>query len=102
MKKRPKKRYYSKEHILRDIDAANARVLKLMKEAEEMDRAADIMFETDVLYESAKFRRIKASDLRRSAARIRDKRIKRLKEKLAEIQTLELPGIESPDQSISA
>lgn len=102
MNKRRKKRYYSKEHILRDIEAANAKAVALLKEAAEMDRTADIMFQTDVLYESAKFRRIKASDLRRSAARIREKRIKHLKEKLAEIQTLELPGMESPDKSISS
>lgn len=99
----PKKRYYTAQQIRADIDKWKAKARGLMDSAAALDLKADQFFKAGEEYkEDAVWHREQAKKKRASALRIEHRKLVRLKEKLAEFYTKELPGMETEDHSIQA
>lgn len=102
MKKR-KKRYLTANQIMEEIEKYQAKALSLQQRAELADKVAKDLCQKESLYEDGVLRSELAKQLRKSAARILDTRLPRLKQKLSEMNTRLLPGvIEDEDESVQA
>lgn len=99
--KKPKRRYYTAHEIRKDIARYQEKALKLQREAEAEEKIAAALYKKGPLHaELTGFHAETAEKLRQSAARIYDKKLPRLKEKLAEFDTDLLPGLGITDRSI--
>lgn len=103
MPKREKKRWMTANQIRDAIDEYKARAQNLMDTAATQDLKADRLYETQDprLAEDASFAREQAKKMRRSAQRIYEIKLVKLKQRLAEWSTELLPGVISDgDRSI--
>lgn len=99
--KRPKKRFFTLQHILDEIDRYKQKRIRLMEQAMKIDCDADALKVQGPRYaEDLAYKRIQAKKLRESAMNILNKKIPYLKEKMAEFQTPQLPGVDNGDKSI--
>lgn len=98
--KKPKKRYHTIQQITREIDAAHAKVEKLLKMADNLDHVADGLIQAGpALEEDAAGKREEADKLRKQAFRLEQNRIPHLKQKCGEFLTGQLPFMDD-DPSI--
>lgn len=97
------KRYTTKQQILDDIDKAKAESLRLLADAAKIDEAAHALFRVDSMIEDAVMKREEAKRLRTRAAGLIEVRCRKLRDKLAEFDTLPFPFLEdaSVDASLS-
>lgn len=103
MKKRTKKRYNTANDIRDDIERYLAKMKRFQEIAEGLEVRADLMMRTgDNMVENSAYCRKQADKARRSAARIQEVKLKRLKEKLSEWMTPPLPGVGITERSISS
>lgn len=99
--KRPKRRFLTANEIRDEIDRYRAKALKLMQSADALDIAARELMKVDTMVEDAKYKASQARKCRTSAARIIEKKLPRLKEKLSEFLTEPLkPIIPDGDRSV--
>jgi hypothetical protein len=100
--KKPKRRFETANQIRDEIDKYKAKANKLMDSAAAYDLKADELFKTGNLEVApdAEFARETAKKRRRSAARIMERRLPKLKDKLAEFATELLPGKVVEDRSV--
>lgn len=101
--KRKKRRYFTANEIRDAIDLYKVKAQKFSESADAYDLKADELFRTNdpKLAEDAGFAREIAKKRRRSANRIKDKKLPYLAQKLAEWSTDLLPGMGS-DRSVEA
>jgi len=90
-RKRPKKRFFTASQVREDISRYQAKARKFLESAAALDLKADRLSNVG-LSEDATYDREQAKKARRSAARIEEKKLPYLKQKLSEIMTPELPG----------
>lgn len=101
--KKKKKRYETIQQITREIDAAHAKVEKLLKQAEALDAEANMLLASGPGFsEDVATRREQAIKLRKQAFRLEQNRIPFLKGKCGEFLTGVLPLIDNGDKSIQA
>ena len=101
--KRVKRRYNTANEIRDDIDKYKAKAIRLTEQAEDEERYAKKFLEAGPDHkEDYAFCKEKAKKLRRSSARIVDKKLVYLKEKMAEWQTPPLPGTGIEGRDIQA
>lgn len=99
-RKKQQKRFFTKDHIIREIDAQKEKHRVLLERAEGLDLNADELLKHADTAEDGKYKRMEANKTRRSAMRILEKKLPYLRMKLAEFQTMKLPGMDDGDQSI--
>lgn len=99
--KKPKKRYHSPEEIMREIDGCYDRMSRLTKQSLALESAAEELMTVPNMVEDAKYKRAQALKCRKAVFRILEKKLPRLKCKLAEMMTDPIPGF-LPDRSVSA
>ena len=87
-------RYNTANDIRDKIDKYKAKAQKLMDSAAAMDLKATEFFKAGTEFaEDAAWHREQAKKKRKQAARIRDNTLETLKAKMAEFQTMIMPGI---------
>lgn len=91
--KKPKARYFTANQIRDKIDQYKRRQRALMDSAAALEYRADLLIKHPLTAEDAVFAREQAKKKRRASARIEDKSLVKLKEKLAEFNTETIPGI---------
>jgi hypothetical protein len=98
----PPKRYTDEAQIIKDIDRAKKRVVRLTKRAEKEDAEADEMAKLDDPSNSEKITTLRefARDDRDKAERITKTRLVRLQNTLAAFRTELLPGV-AADNSVT-
>lgn len=102
-KKKPKKRFHSVQQILAEIDRYKAMMQKHNDAANALELKASMMIRDDTsTIGEIHYAQREADRYRRAAARIQEKRLPKLKQKLAEIQTPQIPAIDNGDKNISA
>ena len=87
-----KKRFTEESQIIAAIDKCHSLAETLAKEAEAMDLKADELFRVRETVEDAKLKRLMASKIRQRANNLKNKKAKKLGEKLSEFRT----GLISP------
>jgi len=90
--KKPKRRYYTANQIRDDIDKWKAKAQKLKDAGHALDKKAEMLFATGENNTLGEFTRDQADRKRASAARIEERKLVRLKEKLSEFMTDPLVG----------
>ena len=100
--KKPKRRFLTANEIRDEIDKYKAKALKFQQQADALEIASRELAKSGLLVEDAKYRNTQALRARRSASRILDKKLPKLKEKLAEFLTPNLPGSGIEDRSVNA
>lgn len=103
MKRKTRKRYLTANQIRDEIDKYKEKHRRFLEQAEGLELSADEFARTENGAEDAAYKREQAKKCRRSAQRIMEDRIPKLKQKLAEFATELLPGIITDgDRSIQA
>lgn len=100
--KRTKKRFLTANQIRDEIDAYKLKYQKFTDQAAALDMKADEMARQGFDSESINWNREQAKRVRATAARIKEVRLVKLKEKLAEWMTPQLPGLDNGDRSVQA
>lgn len=102
MSKKPKKRFESISQIHDEIDRYKRKAKKLQDTADALDIKADALARSENAELNAEligFTRAQARKHRTTVFNIENKKMAKLKEKLAEFQTAIIPGV-VPDSSI--
>lgn len=103
MSKRPKKRFFTAQHILDEIEKYKQKRIKYLERAIELDCEADAMRKRGPRYlEDLNYKRLQAKKLRQQAMTILEVKIPKLGQKLAEFQTPMLPALDDGNKSIQA
>lgn len=98
---RSKRRYTDRMEIVMEITRCQRRAVELDRDADKLTEFADAMFKSGDpgSVSAAKFNREMADKKKKSAAKVRDIRLKKLGMALAEFDTRPLPGF-LPDDSV--
>ena len=100
--KKPKRRYETANEIRDEIDRQLAKARKFLETAEAYEQKAEMLRQDGGPWvEDAKFAMVLAGKARRSANRIKEKKLTVLKDKLAEWGTEPMKGV-IPDRSVQA
>lgn len=99
--KKPKRRYHSTDEIMREIDCYYEKMGVLTMRAIALESSAKLLEGKPNMVEDAKYKIVQARKCRQSVLRILEKKLPRLKCKLAEMMTEPIPGF-LPDRSVSA
>lgn len=96
-----KKRYKTENEIREAIDRYKAKAQKLKDSAAALDMKADEFKNAGHEYTvDVDFHRKEADRKRKAANRIEDRQLTKLKNKLSEWMTPQLPGVDNGDRSI--
>jgi len=107
MKKKPPRRFNTANEIRAEIDRYRAKARKLLAEADQLEEKAKELLGSEGhnekwVKEQYGFNLDWAYKKRASASRIEEKTMVRLKNKLSEWMTPQIPGIDNGDRSIPA
>lgn len=102
MKTKGPQRYRTANDIRDAIDRYRAKAKKLRERAEAYDLITSQMVRANSqkLSENIAYRRLVADKLREAASRIEERQLTKLKNKLAEILTPQLPSLDDGNRSI--
>ena len=89
--KRKQTRYTSEAQILKAIDKYNQKAIELLAQSEEADRNAHELLKYNSMSEVGKYELAMSKKLKRSSARIMDKKLPQLKNALAAFRTELMP-----------